>query len=218
MIKGAIFDLDGVILDSMRIWNDLGVRYLQSLGVQPKQGLSEILFSMSMEQGAAYLQAQYAIPMTVSEIEAGIENQLQNFYFNGVDAKEGAQALLEFLNQNHIPMAAATSSPRIHVTKALERLNLLGYFKKIFTTGELGISKHEPVIYQMASDFLGTSPAETLVFEDSLYAAETAHRAGFFTVGVFDEAGEKNQIGLQKVADIYLRSLNNLSEIRKFFH
>ena len=53
MIRGAIFDLDGVLLDSMGIWNDLGARYLRSLLVEPEPELNQILFSMSMEQGAA---------------------------------------------------------------------------------------------------------------------------------------------------------------------
>ncbi|MFR5117452.1 MAG: hypothetical protein ACLTDV_10830 [Eubacterium sp.] len=58
-ICGAIFDLDGVLLDSMAVWNDLGVRYLQKRGIQPEAGLSQILFSMSMEQVAAdYLKEQ----------------------------------------------------------------------------------------------------------------------------------------------------------------
>ena len=59
MIKGIIFDIDGVVLDSMSIWNDLGARYLRSLNVEPEEGLNEILFSMSMEQGADYLKEHY---------------------------------------------------------------------------------------------------------------------------------------------------------------
>ena len=59
MTKAAVFDLDGVLLDSMGIWNDLGARYLRNLGVTPEEGLNEILFSMSMEQGAEYLHTHY---------------------------------------------------------------------------------------------------------------------------------------------------------------
>ena len=51
-IKGVIFDVDGVLLDSMGIWTDLGARYLVSIGKTPEEGLTEILFSMSMAQGA----------------------------------------------------------------------------------------------------------------------------------------------------------------------
>ena len=75
------------------------------------------------------------------------------------------------------------------------------------TTGEVGVSKHEPVIYHLAAEALGTAPAETLVFEDSLYALKTAAAAGYRTVGVFDASGEADQAGLSAAADAYLMDL-----------
>ena len=104
-------------------------------------------------------------------------------------------------------MAAATSSPRTHVTRALERLGLLPYLQAVFTTGEVGVSKHEPAIYHLAAEALGTAPAETLVFEDSLYALKTAKAAGYRTVGVLDAHGETDQAGLNRAAEVYLTSL-----------
>lgn len=210
MCNGAIFDLDGVVLDSMSIWNDLGARYLRRLGVVPEPGLNEILFSMSMEQGAAYLQTRYALPMTAQEVGAGIEEMLQDYYYNEVPAKDGAPELLAFLAERGIGMAAATSSPRAHVTRALARLGLLEYFTEIFTTGEIGVSKHKPDIYRMAAERLGTAPRETVVFEDSLYALQTAKAAGFITVGVYDANGEADQAGLKKTADLYVKRLGEI--------
>lgn len=130
MIRGAIFDLDGVLLDSMAIWNDLGARYLQNQGIQPEPGLSETLFSMSMEQGAEYMKQHYHLSQTAEEILAGIQEMLQDFYFYKVKVKEGAKELLAFLQEKGIPMTAATSSPREHVTRALQRNGLLDYLKK----------------------------------------------------------------------------------------
>lgn len=126
MTKAAVFDLDGVLLDSMGIWNDLGARYLRSLGVTPEEGLNEILFSMSMEQGAEYLHTHYALPQSAAEVGAGIADMLRDFYFYEVPAKDGAAALLAALTARGVKLAAATSSPREHVTRALERLGLLG--------------------------------------------------------------------------------------------
>ena len=208
MIRGAIFDLDGVLLDSMAIWNDLGARYLLKQGVRPEPELREVLFSMSMEQGAAYLQTRYALPMTAQEVGAGIEEMLQGYYYNEVPAKDGAPELLAFLAERGIGMTAATSSPRGHVTRALARLGLLEYFTEIFTTGEIGVSKHKPDIYRMAAKRLGTAPCETVVFEDSLYALKTAKAAGFYTIGVYDADGETDQAGLQMAADLYVRDLH----------
>ena len=207
MTKGAIFDLDGVLLDSMGIWNDLGARYLRSRGLMPEPGLNEILFSMSMEQGAEYLHTHYPLAQSAAEIEAGIETMLRDFYYNEVPAKPGAAALLAALAAKGIPMAAATSSQRGHVTHALQRLGLLGYFAQIFTTGEVGVSKHEPTIYLLAAQALGSAPGETIVFEDSLYALKTAKAAGFYTVGVYDADGESDQAGLKAAADLYVKEL-----------
>ena len=207
MIRGAVFDLDGVLLDSMGIWKDLGARYLRSLHIQPEPGLNEILFAMSMEQGAAYLKEHYPLPQSEAEIGEGIARMLEDYYFYEVPAKPGAAALLNFLAERGIPLAAATSSPRTHVTRALERLGLLPYLQAVFTTGEVGVSKHEPAIYHLAAERLGTAPEETLVFEDSLYALKTARAAGYCTVGGFDAHGEEDQAGLKAAAEVYLTAL-----------
>ena len=206
-ICGAIFDLDGVLLDSMAVWNDLGVRYLQKRGIQPEAGLSQILFSMSMEQGADYLKAKYQLPDTPQEILNGIEQMIRDFYFYEVQPKEGARELLQFLQDQAVKMIAATSSPREHVTKALQRNGLYDYLQQIYTTGEVGVSKHEPVIYQLAANSLGTKPEETLVFEDSLYALKTAKNAGFRAIGVYDADGETDQEGVRQTGELYLTSL-----------
>ena len=206
-IRGAIFDLDGVLLDSMAVWNDLGVRYLKKRGIQPEAGLNQILFSMSMEQGADYLKAKYQLPDTPQEILNGIEQMIRDFYFYEVQPKEGARELLQFLQDQDVKMIAATSSPREHVTKALQRNSLYDYLQQIYTTGEVGVSKHEPVIYQLAANSLGTKPEETLVFEDSLYALKTAKNAGFRAIGVYDADGETNQEGVRQTGELYLTSL-----------
>lgn len=209
MIKGAIFDIDGVLLDSMGIWDDLGARYLRSLGKIPEEGLNKILFSMSMEQGAEYLNEHYGLNKSVKETVDGIGRMLEDYYFYEVLLKPGAKEVLEFLKSKNIKMAAATSSPRTHIEKALSRNGLLGYIDKIYTTGEVGVSKHSPDIYNLAADYLKTKPEETLVFEDSLYALKTAKEAGFVTVGVYDEKGENNQEGLKNLADLYLKKLDD---------
>ena len=91
---------------------------------------------------------------------------------------------------------AATSSDRRVVEGALKRLKIMDCFARIFTCTEIGAGKDQPDIYLAAAAFMGTRPEETWVFEDALYALETAKKAGFRTVGVFDafSAGDQGRL------------------------
>ena len=213
MIRGVIFDIDGVLLDSLGIWDDLGARYLRSIGVEPEEDLNRILFSMSMEQGASYLNEHYHLRKTDGEVNDGLSRMLEHFYFDEVMPKPGAKELLEFVKAKGIRIAAATSSPRVHVERALERNGMLSLIGKIFTNAEVGSSKHSPDIYFQAAGFMGTEPGETLVLEDSLYALKTAKNAGFVTIGVRDLKGETDQDGVKNTGDHYVTELNEVPRV-----
>lgn len=213
MIRGAVFDLDGVLLDSLGIWHDLGARYILAMGLRPIPGMSEKLFSMSMEQGAEYLKNTFRLEKSCDQILSDLEHILSEYYCHEVPAKCGAKELLSFLQNQGVKMVAATSSPRYHVTKALERLELLPFMREIFTTGEVGESKHSPRIYELAASALACPAAEIMVFEDSLYALKTAKNAGFCCAGVYDAQGEIDQQGIKETADIYLRDLTDFIQI-----
>ena len=209
-IKGVIFDVDGVLLDSLEIWKDLGARYLLSIGIEPEEKLSDTLFSMSMEQSADYLIKHYALSFSSQQILYGIQSMLRDFYYYEAAAKPGALQLLMTLQRKGIPAAVVTASPRELVLRALQRNGLDKYIGCVFTEFEIGKSKHSPDIYLAAAAFMGTLPAETLVFEDTLYALKTAVDAGFQTVGVWNSCGEPNQKELEETAGLYIRDYYEL--------
>ena len=68
MIRGVIFDVDGVLLNSMPVWENLGELYLNRLGVEAEKDLGETLFAMSLEEGAEYLISHYGLDKTPEEI------------------------------------------------------------------------------------------------------------------------------------------------------
>ena len=70
MIRGVIFDVDGVLLNSMPVWENLGEIYLERLGIEAEKGLGETLFAMSLEEGADYLIENYGLKQTPGEIIA----------------------------------------------------------------------------------------------------------------------------------------------------
>ena len=186
-ITGAIFDMDGVLLDSMHVWNEAGERFLRKLGITAETGLGRKLFTMTMEDGADYLVEKYGL----------------DFYAEEVELKPGVRELLDRLMQAGIPMVIATSTDRIPAEKAMERTGIGGYFKGIFTCAETGAGKDKPDIYIAAGKCIGTDIESTYVFEDGLHGIRTAHEAGFVTAGIYDPASEKDQEQIREIADIY---------------
>ena len=75
MIKGAIFDVDGTLLNSMPVWENLGELYLRSLGIEAEPGLGEELSAMSLPQGADYLISHYHLAKTRSRVLEGINQE-----------------------------------------------------------------------------------------------------------------------------------------------
>lgn len=217
MIKGAIFDVDGTLLDSMEIWEDAGARYLKSINIEPEEDLSEILFPMTIEEAAIYMKKQYALPVEVSEVIQGVLDTVRNFYYTEAPLKEGAEALLKSFEENKIPIAAATSSDKEHIKAAFGRLGVEKYFKEIITCQEIGAGKDKPVIYQEALKCLETKPEETYVFEDVLYAVKTAKNAGFRTVGVYDRFSADKEKEMRDCADFYVTGLTELLKPDKFW-
>lgn len=213
MIKGAIFDVDGTLLDSMAIWEDAGARYLKKMGIQAEAGLSQILFPMSIEEAARYMKEQYKLGDSIDKIITGVLDTVRDFYFYEASLKPGAADLLKMLEQRGVPMAVATSSEWEHIEVAFQRLHIDHYFRRIFTCSEVGAGKSQPMIYQRASAYLGTKPEETYVFEDVLHAIETASAAGYKTVGVYDRFSELDQEKIRETADIYMHDLRDCAEI-----
>ena len=79
-IQGAVFDVDGTLLDSMEIWENLSERYLESMGVKPEPGLSRILNTMSTRQGTQYLIEHYGLQLDIRQAMEGINKMLYGFY------------------------------------------------------------------------------------------------------------------------------------------
>lgn len=214
-IRGAIFDVDGTLLDSMFIWDTIGEAYLRSIGYQPKENLNETFKNMSLHQAARYYQTEYGVTQSIDEIMDGVNAMLERYYRFEVPLKPGVAELLEWLRQDGVRLCIATATDRHLVEAALDRCGVLSCFGEIFTCNEVGHGKDEPDIFEAALRFLGTRREETLVFDDALYAVRTAKEAGFPVAAVYD-GHEKAQDQIRMLADVYLEELTQLDKIRKY--
>lgn len=207
MIKGAIFDMDGTLIDSMPIWEHASEQYLKGLGIEVKEKLSEVLFSMSMKQGAAYVKEQYGLSQEIEEIVAGVNKVVVEFYQTQSPLKPGVKQLLKQYQAAGVKMVVATATDRVMAEAALTRSGIIGYFDRIFTCTGVGAGKSSPDIFLAAWEALGTPKLDTWVFEDARYAIATAKEAGFQTVGLYDAARRKEQKEIEGLADFYFENI-----------
>lgn len=212
MIQGAIFDVDGTLLDSMPIWDNAGAIYLKNFGIKAERELGKILFSMSMTEGAQYLHEKYQLPYDIEEIIKGINRTIEDFYLHQVQLKPGVDQFLHEMKQSGIHMTIATSSDRCVIEKALERLKVLHLFERIFTCSEVGAGKNKPNIYIAARESMCSKTSATWVFEDALHALWTAKNAGFKTVGIYDATSEDKQEEIKDISDVYMYGMSNYHE------
>ncbi|MBE6794844.1 MAG: bifunctional hydroxymethylpyrimidine kinase/phosphomethylpyrimidine kinase [Ruminococcaceae bacterium] len=208
MLKGAIFDFDGTLVDSMFIWETFGEDYLRSLGKEPKENLCDTFSTFTLEQAAEYYQKHYDVSLSVKEIVDGINNMVAKIYKEKVGLKQGVAEFLQKLYSKGVKMCVATLTDKHLVDEVLERLGIRDYFAEVFTTSEIGHSKKEPHIYRKALEFLGTNREDTLVFEDAFYALMTAKKDGFKVAAVYDRY-EDNRVMMKANADYYISDYNS---------
>lgn len=206
-ITGAIFDLDGTLLDSMPYWENLGENYLIRRGKTPHPDIHFHFKRLTLEGSAIFMKREYHLEESVEEIAEGIMAGIKDAYFESIPLKPGVVDLLDSLRAGGVRMCIATATERPCAEAALKRLGITSYFSHIFTCSEAGASKTEPLIFEQALEHLGTPRASTVVFEDALHAMETAHAAGFALVAVDEPASATDLQAIRELADVYAHQL-----------
>ena len=145
---------------------------------------------------------------TPEELMDTLNDLVTEEYRSRVPLKPGADRLLARLADSGISCCIATASEAFQARSAMERLGLWPHFRFAVSCVQYG-GKTRPDIYLEAARRLGTAPAETVVFEDALHAARTAHEAGFRVCGVWDASAEEDQAALKALADWYVRDLGD---------
>lgn len=207
-IRGAIFDLDGTLIDSMTQWQKIEEDYINELGVTLTAEHINHLNTMSVSQMGEYVKKEFNLNISVSEMTNEINSRMIRFYGREVQLKDGILNVLETLKKSGVKMCVATASDRPIVEIVFERLNLDKYFDFIVTCRECGKGKDCPDIFDDALLKLKTQKDDTYIFEDSFVAISTAKKYDYNVIGIYDITSKNNEKKIIPLCDFYTKSEN----------
>lgn len=186
-VRGVLFDMDGVILDTetlyARFWREAATALGHTMSYEQALGMR----SLSSIAGQAQLERYFGKGVSRAEFRAK-RIELMDAYVDvhGVDLKPGIRELLDFLDEQGIKTAITTSSPLERVERYLGPHGLLQRFQRLCSGTEVAHGKPEPDIYLFGAACLGLKPEECIAIEDSPAGVLSAYRAGCMTVMVPD--------------------------------
>ena len=185
-ISGAIFDMDGTILDSSDAWVACPRLVLGQWGYEPKPDLDEKLFPLRTEEVAPFLKDEYNMTQSEEEILNAVMASVERYYNEEATLKPGAKECLEYLKSRGVKLVLATATVESFAIPALKLTGIADLFDHILTCDVVGYSKQEPQFFQECMKRLGTPPESTWLFEDALHSVRTAEKFGLILCGVAD--------------------------------
>ena len=187
MIKGVIFDMDGVILDTeklyVRFWCEAARYYGYPMEREHALAIRSLARPVAIERLCGFFGSDFNYDAVRNK-----RIELMDAYVaaNGIAPKDGAEQLLAYLQQNGYRVALATATPVDRARDYLSRVNLIGYFDEVVSARMVQNGKPAPDIYLCAAGRLGLPPQECLALEDSGNGVHAAAAAGCMTVLVPD--------------------------------
>ncbi|MHC6201784.1 HAD family hydrolase [Breznakiellaceae bacterium SP9] len=184
--RGALFDLDGTLADSMGIWDTIARDWLLAQGKVPEDGLEGELAMLTLQQSSAYLIQRYGLRLSPPQLIAEWEGMVIAQYQSTVALKPAIANLVRSLHRAGARIALVSSSFPVASEAFLERWNLRPYFTALVYTDEAPGGKSSSAIWLLAAKRLGVPPSDCVVFEDLYPALRGARAAGMDFAAVYD--------------------------------
>lgn len=203
-IKGAIFDMDGTLTDSMGKWNEIYSILFDCLGVEFKEEFVMRVNHIPMKTRVKVIIDEYSLNSDPDKVYEYWVKKAREYYKSVFKIKPYMLEALKSLNSAGVKTGVATASNKTFAEAFIESNNLTQYISSVTGLDEVNRPKSFPDIYLKAADKLGVKPSECIVFEDALTAIKAAKSGGFKVCGVHDKCSASDEENIKAVCDFTL--------------
>lgn len=182
-IEAVIFDLDGVIIDTEMVWEEVRRGYVDEFGREFLPDSQDRMMGMSTGEWSAHLADEVGIPRTAKEVAADVLGRMAGRYKKALPLIPGSVETVRALGDRY-RLALASSSARILIDQVLETAGLTGAFELTLSTEEVPRGKPAPDVYLTAVAKLGLTPEVCAAVEDSSNGLRSAAAAGLTVIAV----------------------------------
>ena len=177
MIAAVVFDMDGVIVDTEQVWDEVREALVADWGGRYSAAAQRAMMGMSSVEWSRYMHDELGIAQTPEEINEEVVRRLLERYRTALPLVEGAVAVVSELSAS-LPLAVASSSNRPLIDAVLEAAGITACFSATVSSEEVARGKPSPDVYLEAARRLGVEPGACVAVEDSANGIRAAAAAG----------------------------------------
>ena len=203
--------MDGTLVESMPEWRKQNIAFAKRHHVEVPEEMRGCEMDISAHHATRlYAQSYPQLGMTPEEIDAEYERELLPIYCSTVEQKKGLLPFLEMLKENRVRMCVATATSSDIARQCLNHLGIARYMEFIISSKDIGFSKAKPIYFPKVAQMLGVEKDDCAVFEDALYAIQSAREAGMRVFAVEDWFARKSWDEIGKLATVFRRDFDGL--------
>jgi HAD superfamily hydrolase (TIGR01509 family) len=209
VIAAVVFDMDGVIVDSEQVWDEVRAEYTREAGGRYSERAARDMMGMSSTEWSTYMSEELGLPGTPEEINAAIVQRMLERYGESPPLIPGAvEAVRAIAEQWPVAIASSSNPELIEVVLATAKLDEV--VRLVVSSQEVARGKPAPDVYLEAARRLGVGPADCVAVEDSENGIRSAKTAGMFVIAVPNPHFPPEDEALAQ-ADLVLDSIRELT-------